>query len=155
MGLPRKGVDSLCQKRTRPSHDERLRRFFSQGHLNVTDELFASNYVGHDPVSPEDVRGPQGVKEFAGMYRNAFPDVLFSIEDQVAEEDLVVTRGIASSTHQGDLMGLAPTGNRVTVVGTSVERIVDGQIEETWDNCDALGMMQQIGALPSSEEAQA
>jgi len=89
------------------------------------------------------------------MYRNAFPDVLFSIEDQVAEEDLVVTRGIASSTHQGDLMGLAPTGNRVTVVGTSVERIVDGQIEETWDNCDALGMMQQIGALPSSEEAQA
>jgi len=52
-------------------------------------------------------------------------------------------------------MGIAPTGNRVTVAGTSVERIVDGKIEETWDNYDALGMMQQIGAIPSPEEAQA
>jgi predicted ester cyclase len=89
------------------------------------------------------------------MYRNAFPDVLMSVEDQVAEGDKVVTRWIASGTHQGDMMGIAPTGNRVTVAGTSVERIVDGKIEETWDNYDALGMMQQIGAIPSPEEAQA
>ncbi len=67
----------------------------------------------------------------------------------------MVTRWIASGTHQGDMMGIAPTGNRVTVAGTSVERIVDGKIEETGDNYDALGMMQQIGAIPSSEEAQA
>jgi predicted ester cyclase len=89
------------------------------------------------------------------MYRDAFPDVLMSVEDQVAEGDKVVTRWIASGTHQGDMMGIAPTGNRVTVAGTSVERIVDGKIEETWDNYDALGMMQQIGAIPTPEEAQA
>ena len=75
------------------------------------------------------------------MYRNALPDVQMSVEDQIAEGDMVVTRWIASGTHQGDLMGIAPTGNRVRVAGTSVERIVDGKIEETWDNYDALGMM--------------
>jgi predicted ester cyclase len=89
------------------------------------------------------------------MYRNAFPDVQMHVEDQVAEGDMVVTRWIASGTHQGDLMGIAPTGNRVTVAGTSIERVVNGKIEETWDNYDALGMMQQIGAIPSPEEAQA
>jgi steroid delta-isomerase-like uncharacterized protein len=129
--------------------------FSGQGDLEVADELFAPDFVGHDPASPEDIRGPEGVKEFAGMYRNAFPDVQMSVEDQVAEGNMVVTRWIASGTHQGDLMGIAPTGNRVTVAGTSVERIVDGKIEETWDNYDALGMMQQIGAIPSPEEAQA
>ena len=129
--------------------------FSAQGDLDVADEIIAPNYVGHDPVSPEDVRGPEGVKEFASMYRSAFPDVQLSVEDQVAEGDMVVTRWIASGTHQGELMGIAPTGNRVTVSGTSVERIVDGKIVETWDNYDALGMMQQIGAIPSPEEAQA
>jgi predicted ester cyclase len=89
------------------------------------------------------------------MYRNAFPDVQMHVEDQVAEGDMVVTRWIASGTHQGDLMGIAPTGNRVTVAGTSIERVVNGKIEETWDNYDALGMMQQIGAIPSPEEGQA
>jgi steroid delta-isomerase-like uncharacterized protein len=129
--------------------------FSGQGNLEVADELISPNFVGHDPVSPEDSRGPEGVKEFAMMYRNAFPDVRLSVEDQVAEGDMVVTRWIARGTHQGELMGIAPTGNRVTVAGTSVERIVDGKIEETWDNYDALGMMQQIGAIPSLEEAQA
>jgi predicted ester cyclase len=89
------------------------------------------------------------------MYRNAFLDVQMRVEDQVAEGDMVVTRWIASGTHQGEIMGIAPTGNRMTVAGTSIERIVEGKIEETWDNYDALGMMQQIGAIPSPEEAQA
>ena len=129
--------------------------FSAQGDLDVADELIAPNYIGHDPVSPEDVHGPEGVKEFASMYRNAFPDVQMSVEDQIAEGDMVATRWIASGTHQGDMMGIAPSGNRVTVSGTSIERIVDGKIEETWDNYDALGMMQQIGAIPSPEEAQA
>ena len=129
--------------------------FSAQGDLDVADELIAPNYIGHDPVSPEDVHGPEGVKEFASMYRNAFPDVQMSVEDQIAEGDMVVTRWIASGTHQGDFMGIAPSGNRVTVSGTSIERIVEGQIEETWDNYDALGMMQQIGAVSSPEEAQA
>ena len=119
-----------------------------QGDLDAADELYAPNWLDHDPASPEDIRGPEGAKELASMYRNAFPDNRYSVEEQVAEGDMVVTRWIASGTHQGEIMGIAPTGNQVTMAGTSVERIVDGKIEETWDNYDALGMMQQIGAIP-------
>ena len=123
----------------------------AEGNLDVADDIIAPNYVGHDPVSPEDVRGPEGVKEFASMYHNAFPDVQLSVEQQLAEGDWVATRWVANGTHLGELMGIAPTGNRVTVAGTSIVRIVDGKIEETWDNYDALGIMQQMGAIPSPE----
>ena len=126
--------------------------FSAQGNLDVADELFAPNYVHHDPASPEDIRGPEGAKEFAGMYRTAFPDVQLSTQDQIAEGDMVATRWVASGTHEGEITGIAPSGNRVTVAGTSIDRIVDGKIEETWDNYDALGMMQQIGAIPSPEQ---
>ena len=129
--------------------------FSAQGNLDVADEIFAPNYVHHDPASPEDIRGPEGAKEFAGMYRSAFPDVRLSTQDQIAEGDMVATRWVASGTHEGEIMGIAPSGNRVTVAGTSIDRIVDGKIEETWDNYDALGMMQQIGAIPSPEQQQA
>ena len=124
--------------------------FSAQGNLDVADEIFAPEYVGY----PEDVRGPEGAKETAKMYRNAFPDVQLSIEDQVAEGDKVVTRWIGSGTHQGEMMGIAPTGNQVRVDGMTISRIEDGKIVEEWDIYDALGMMQQLGAIPSPEEAQ-
>jgi steroid delta-isomerase-like uncharacterized protein len=89
------------------------------------------------------------------MYRNAFPDVQLSIEDQVAEGDKVVTRWIGRGTHQGELMGVAPTGNQVRVDGMTISRIEDGKIIEEWEIYDALGMMQQLGAIPSTEEGQA
>ena len=125
--------------------------FSAQGDLDVADEIFAPEYVGY----PEDVRGPEGAKETAKMYRNAFPDVQLSIEDQVAEGDKVVTRWIGSGTHQGEMMGIAPTGNQVRVDGMTISRIEDGKIVEEWEIYDALGMMQQLGAIPSPEEAQA
>jgi predicted ester cyclase len=126
-----------------------------QGNLDVADELFAPDYVGHNPASPEDTRGPEGVKEFASMFRSAFPDVHLSVEDQVAEGDKMVTRWIASGTHQGDLMGIASTGNRVSFVGITINRFEGGKVAEEWQIFGALGMMQQIGAIPSLEEAQA
>jgi predicted ester cyclase len=67
------------------------------------------------------------------MYRNAFPDVQLSIEDQVAEGDKVVTRWIGSGTHQGEMMGIAPTGNQVRVDGMTISRIEDGKIVEEWE----------------------
>jgi steroid delta-isomerase-like uncharacterized protein len=127
------------------------RRFFeevwSQGNLTVVDELCAPNFIYHTPLGP--IHGLEGFKQFANMYRTAFPDVRVQIEDQIAEEDRVATRWVASGTHEGELMGIAPTGNRVTVAGMTIDRIANGQVVETWDNYDALGMMQQIGAIPS------
>src|SRR5215204_7111265 len=132
-----------------------LEEVFSAGNLDVVDEIVSEDHVHHDPAMPEEGHGREHLKEFARMYRSAFPDVHVEIEDMIAEGDRVATRWVASGTHEGDLMGISPTGNRVTVVGTTIDRLVDGQIEETWDYYDALGMMRQLGAIPSPEETQA
>ena len=89
------------------------------------------------------------------MYRGALPDLLMTVEDLIAEGDKVVTRWTARGTHQGELMGIPPSGNRVEVTGISVDRIEGGKFVEGWANYDALGMMQQIGAVPTAEQAQA
>ncbi len=65
---------------------------FTAGRLEVVDELVARDYVGHDPSLPEDARGPEGVKELIAGYRVAFPDIRVTVEDQIAEGDMVVTR---------------------------------------------------------------
>ena len=132
-----------------------IEEVFNANNLEVVDELVAEDHVHHDPAMPEEGHGREHMKEFATMYRSAFPDVHLQIEDQIAEEDLVATRWVASGTHEGELMGIEPTGNRVRVAGMTIDRIADGQIAETWDNYDALGMMQQLGAIPSAEETQA
>jgi steroid delta-isomerase-like uncharacterized protein len=126
--------------------DEEL---FNRGNLDVADDLFAPKFVYHDPASGEDWRGPESVKQFAAMMRDAFPDLYYTVKDQIAEGDKVVTRYTAGGTHQGELMGIAPTGNRVTITGISIMRIEDGKIEEIWENYDTLGMMQQLGVIPS------
>ena len=132
-----------------------LEEVFSAGNLDVVDEIYSEEHVHHDPAMPEEGHGREHFKEFASMYRSAFPDVHVEIEDMIAEGDRVATRWVASGTHEGDLMGISPTGRRVRVAGTTIDRIADGQIVETWDNYDALGMMQQLGAILSPEEAQA
>jgi steroid delta-isomerase-like uncharacterized protein len=129
--------------------------FSAQGDLDVADEIYAPNYVGHNPLDSEDVRGPEGAKEQARMYRNAFPDVRLNIEEQIAEGDRVVTRWMGSGTHQGEMMGIAPTGNQIRVDGITISRIQDGKVVEDWELFNALGLMQQLGAVPTPEEAQA
>jgi steroid delta-isomerase-like uncharacterized protein len=126
--------------------DEEL---FNLGNLSVADELFAVDYVYHDPTSGEDWCGPEGVKQFVSMFRTAFPDLRYTIEDQIAEGDKVVIRYTASGTHQGLLMGLAPKGKRVEITDISIMRIESGKIKEIRENYDALGLMQQLGAVPS------
>ena len=94
----------------------------------------ASNFVYHDPLSGEDWHGPQSVKQYAAMMRAAFPDLYYTEKDQVAEGDKEVTRYAAGGTHQGELMGIAPTGERVELRGISIIRINGGKIEEIWEN---------------------
>jgi steroid delta-isomerase-like uncharacterized protein len=126
-----------------------LEEIFTAGNLALVEELFAPDYVLHDPSVPQEVRGPEGMKQYVAMYRAAYPDTRFTIEDQIAEGDEVVTRWVGRGTHQGELMGIAPTGRVVTVTGIEIDRIAGGKIEETWVSYDALGMMQQLGVAPS------
>ena len=124
--------------------DEEL---FNQGNLDVADELFAPNFVYHDPAGGEEWRGPESVKRYAAMLRAAFPDLRQTVEDQVAERDKVAYRWTARGTHKGELMGIAPTGNRVEFTGIAIARIQDGKIEEMWESYDALGLMRQLGII--------
>ena len=126
---------------------------FNRGNLDAADEIVTPDFVLHDPNLPEGVRGPEGLKQFVTLFRNAFPDIRIEIQDQVAEGDKVGTRFVAGCTHRGELVGVAPTGNRVTVGAFTLHRFSGGRIAEDWANYDALGMMQQIGAIPSPEQA--
>lgn len=124
---------------------------WNQGNLDLADELIAPNFVDHDSAMPEEVSGIEGFKEFVSMYRSGFSDVHIFVEDQVAEGDKVVTRWRATGTHDGDLSGIAPTGKWVEITGMEIARISGGKVAEIWDNYDVLGLMQQIGAIPSEE----
>jgi steroid delta-isomerase-like uncharacterized protein len=126
-----------------------LEEAFNAGRLDVTDELVANDFVGHDPALPEEMRGPAGLRELIAGYRSAFPDLRITIEDQIADGDLVVTRWSAKGTHQGELMGVTATGKQATVTGITIDRIADGRIAESWTNWDTLGLMQQLGAIPA------
>ncbi len=126
------------------------RRFIEQvwNHRNLAaiDELFAPNYVRHAASSPEFGTGPQGVRKMVDYYVAAFPDVRFSIEDIIAEQDKVVLRWSAQATHRGHFEGIEPTGKLINVTGTTTARIANGKLAEAWENFDALGLLAQLGA---------
>ena len=133
-----------------------MEEVYNKGNVDFIDEVVAYDYVAHDPSSPEGTGGgADGAKRFVETYRGALPDLRMTVEDLIAEGDKVVTRWTARGTHQGVLMGIPPSGNRVEVTGISVDRIEGGKFVEGWSNYDALGMMQQIGAVPTAEQAQA
>ena len=136
-----------------------VRRFFEEvwnkGKLNVLDELIVKDHVSSGPGAlPGLPTGPEGSKQFVTVYRNAFPDVQFTIDDQIAEGDKVVTRWTAHGTHQGELVGIPATGKSSTVTGITENRIVDGKIVESWNIFDQFGMMQQLGVIPMPEPAE-
>src|ERR671917_1820940 len=103
---------------------------FTQGNLNAADEIYARNYVGHDPSNPEDIRGLEAAKQAAADYRDAFPDLQVTIEDLIAEGDRVAARVRFRGTHQGELEGIAPTGRRGGAPGIFINRIEGGKIAE-------------------------
>ena len=120
---------------------------WDQRDTSIIDEIVAKDYLYHIPT--EDVRGPERYKQWVKRYHIAFPDIRFTIEDMVAEEDKVVTRWTARGTHKGDLMGIPPTGKPMTVTGTHMYRLISGKLVEQWGNWDQLGMLQQLGVIPS------
>jgi steroid delta-isomerase-like uncharacterized protein len=121
---------------------------FNQGKYDVIEELVALTFVNHDPATG-DTKGPEGARELIEGYRSAFPDLKITIEEQIAEGDLVATRWTGTGTHKGELMGIAPTGKETTVTGLTIEKVKDGKIVESWSNGDTLGLMRQLGAVPA------
>ena len=126
---------------------------FNQGDWTAVDQLFAPSYVDHDPSRAGLPPGPEGVKQAWRMFRAAFPDLTATIEDMIAEGDTVAVRGTVYGTHQGELLGIPPTGKPVTVTLIDINRFEDGKLVERWAETDMLGLLQQLGAMPASGQA--
>ena len=124
-----------------------IEEMWNQGQLDVIDEIFAADFVFHVLGSP-DIQGTEGYKQFVTMYRTAFPDLQFTIKDQIAEEDKVVIRWSTTGTHKGELMGIPPTGLTAPTPGITIGRYTGGKCVESWAIWDALGMLQQLGVIP-------
>ena len=121
--------------------------FWNQGDVGVMDELYAIDYLGHDPTGLHGATLEEFKQATAGLF-TAFPDFHLTIDDEVAEGDKVVKRWTVTGTHRGEFMGIPPTENHITITGISFYRIADGKIVETWWSSDALGMLQQLGVIP-------
>jgi steroid delta-isomerase-like uncharacterized protein len=119
--------------------------------LALIDELLAPNFVNHTPAPglPPD---REGIKRLLSMFRAAFPDGVMTIEDLIAEGDKVATRKTYRGTHQGQFLGLPPTGRPVSVGLIDMMRLVDGKVVEHWNVGDDLSMLQQLGVLPPLEK---
>ena len=121
---------------------------FNRGNLDLYDELIAPDFVNHSaPPGVPPTR--EGWKQLATMFRAAFPDIHFHIEDEIAEGARVTTRFSGHGTHQGELMGIPATGKEVTVSGINIARIAGGKIMERWEEFDMMGMMVQLGVVPA------
>jgi steroid delta-isomerase-like uncharacterized protein len=115
------------------------------GNLDLIDELFAADYVGHDAPRPDPVRGPEGMKDFLRMYHGAFSDAHITLDDVIIKDDRVVTRWTGRGTHDGDLMGIPPTGKKIEFVGIRIFRVAESKIVEGWVVWDTFGLMRQLG----------
>jgi predicted ester cyclase len=154
-GRERRTEDMSEQENKAVVRREMEELFNHTGNLDTVEEIIHPDYVSYEPTSGE-TRGIEGAKQFAATYREAFPDLTCTIEDMVAEGDKVVVRFRARGTHEGETepFGRA-TGEQMEITGITIKRVSEGKIVEAWTNFDALGMMQQLGHLPSPEEAQA
>jgi steroid delta-isomerase-like uncharacterized protein len=128
---------------------------WNRKHLDAIDELVAADFVLHDPQSPFPIKGAEAYKQFAQHYLAAFPDLHFTIEHQLSDGETAMTRWSCTGTHKGDLPGIPATGRAIALTGMSCGRIAGGKFLEAWSNWDALGMMQQLGVIPSQAAQQA
>ncbi len=137
--------------------EEVVRRFLdeviSQGKAEVLAEVMDQDLVWHGGSFGE-LRGLEQFQQLIGQFFTAFPDLRANVDDIIAADDKVVVRLTASGTHQGELMGIPPTGRRATWMDINIYRVADGKIVEEWFCGDYLGMMQQIGGIPAVDSRQ-
>jgi steroid delta-isomerase-like uncharacterized protein len=122
--------------------------------INTASEALAQELISDDaaffvPGRPDPVRGPAGYLEIIAMMRQGFPDIQWSLEETIAEEDKVAARFIMRGTHQGTFFGVPPTGRKIEAQAMNFYRLADGRFVEERGQPDLLGLLQQIGAVPA------
>lgn len=127
-------------------------RVWNQGDETAIDELYTDACTLHDPMLPVTLEGRDSIRALVRAYRTAFPNLTFTVESQVAEDDFVVTRWTARGTHLRDLLGIPATGRQVEVTGASISRIEAGRTAETWAHWDRTALFKQLGVVREPAE---
>ena len=122
-----------------------IEHVYNRGDLDLVDAVAASDLVIH--AASQDIRGREGAKRYVAALPAGFPDLTFTIEDQIAEGDMVVTRWTARGTHSGEFQGVPATGREIRIAGTDIDRIAGGKVAECWAHLDELGLMRQLGVI--------
>ena len=130
----------------------RFRRYveeaWNKGNVDIMDELMAAHYARHMAISAPPLTR-EGQKQRILGFRRAFPDLRLTIEDMVAEGEKVSIRITLRGTHQGEFMRVPPTGKQIAVGVVDVARFEDGKVVEQWGQSDLLGLLQQLGVIPT------
>jgi steroid delta-isomerase-like uncharacterized protein len=121
---------------------------FNKGNLALVDEIACSDYVFH---GTQEVKGPEGLKQYIAAFRAAFPDLHITIEGMVAEGDMTAIRYTMRGTFKGEFMGIAPTGKKMEIPNTSFASFRNGKQVEVWPYFDTLLWYQQLGIAPPAK----
>ena len=120
-----------------------------KGDLSLIDELTTTDLLDHEEGLPGQPSGQEGVKFFVNGIRDAFPDIRpKTVEPTLVDGDLEAARVVLTGTHEGELMGVPPTGRTVEFESIDIIRVEDGKVAEHWGVTDTMTLMQQIGAIP-------
>jgi steroid delta-isomerase-like uncharacterized protein len=137
---------SAGDKKTLPQRV--FNEILGDGRLELIDEIVAPTFRLHSPTRPEPFEGPDEFRMFVTDLRRGFPDLHITIEEVIGEGDYVSIRSRVAGTHLGTYRGIPPTGRRIGQSQLHMFRVLDGQINETWQEIDGLGIMQQLGVFP-------
>jgi SnoaL-like polyketide cyclase len=121
---------------------------WNRGDLAVADELFAADYVNHDGLIPDLVRGPEAIKLSVALYRAAFPHLHITVTEVRTDGELVVLGWLAHNAAPGAAASRAPREPAGTVTGSTRTRVVGDQIAESWTDWDRVGVLRRLGLIP-------
>lgn len=149
--------DTMATTDTQPSQEnaEIARRVaeeaWGSGDLDILDEYLADGFVSHNTGAPEDVEGVEAYKALIGEFRSAMPDMTVQVEESFASDGRVALRFSMAGTHEGELMGIAPTGTEVRGEGLAIVHFEGEKVAEVWEYADQLGLLVQLGVVELPE----
>jgi steroid delta-isomerase-like uncharacterized protein len=125
----------------------------NQGNIRMIDEFLIPDFVEHEELPPGIPPGREAPKALFTMLRSAFPDLKATIEHLIAEGDKVVFHMTWTGTHEGEFMGIPPTGKSISINVIDILGIAEGKFVEHWGVMDSMAMMQQLGVVPAPGQA--
>jgi steroid delta-isomerase-like uncharacterized protein len=121
------------------------KEFWNERKLEVVDQLVSQSHALISPVISGPTVGPTAYKKEAASFVAGFPDLRFTVEETICEKDKIAVMWTFTGTHKGEFLGIAPTHNKVSIMGITIHQIVDGKIRDSQAIWDAISLFQQLG----------